>query len=420
MSNLGDVVGGELLLRFANLGVAVLIGRSYGPSVLGMYAIIVAIATLGERLADNGLELTGIAEVSAHPQCVSKIATALYIDKTILSAVAMCLLATVGCIAGLTLSQWVIAATLTLRTFLYSYCRLHAGFLKALDKTRQIAKYQAVHFFLLAIGLTYVHLKHKSLLVLLIYLLTAQFVEYLSGFVVLDRLGVRFAAVPTSLCWNLIRRSVPVGMTHTLANIMLRGDVLMLSLVASAAVVGTFAAVDTGLVMTYVVAWLFSGVLLSELGRRTRNSQALNLHFRKVLRTILLVSSPLTAVGALFARLAVILVFGKGFSSAGFTAAIMILALPLIFVNAAFLSRLIAKNSARMAVLIYSPAALLSLVLNYVLGRYHGAPGVAVSVVLREAVISVFFLGLWNLPNHSTDTALTVNSHSEMASLLNT
>jgi len=404
-----------MLLRLGNFGVAALIGRSYGVTELGTYATVVAVATLAERLADNGLELTGIAEVSACPRRVSKIATALYIDKTILSAIAIGLLAVTGRIAGLTPSHWLIAVILTLRTFFYSYCRLHAGFLKGLDRTRQIAKYQGVHFSLLALGLVYVYLRHRSLLLLLLYLLVAQIVEYICGFVVLSRLGVGFAAIHRPLCWDLIRRSMPVGMTYTLGTVMLRGDVLMLSLVASAAVVGTFAAADTGLVMIYVIAWLFSGVLLSDLGRHAQDSQALNLHFRKILRTVMLVSIPLVAAGVLFARFAVIVIFGKNFAAAGSIAAIMILALPLIFLNAAFLSRLIAKNAARVAVLIYVPAAALSLMLNYFLGRYYGATGVAVSIVLREAVISLVFLGVWHLPVRPAESPLTVNSRSEVA-----
>jgi O-antigen/teichoic acid export membrane protein len=409
-----------MLLRLANFGVAALIGRLYGVPALGLYATIVAVATLGERLADNGLELTGIAEVSARPRYTSEIATALYTDKTILCALAIGLLATMGRIAGLSPSQWLIAAILTLRTFLYSYCRLHAGFLKGLDRTRQIAKCQGVHFSLLALGLADVYLQHKSLVVLLVYLLAAQIVEYICSFAVLRRLGVGYAVVSGSLCWDLMRRSVPVGATYTLATVMLRGDVLILSLLASSTVVGTFAAADTGLVMIYVIAWLFSGVLLSELGRHARNSRALNLHFRKILRIVTLISIPLAAAGVLFARFAIILMFGKSFAAAGSTAAIMILALPLIFLNAAFLSRLIAQNASRVAAFIYLPAAILSLLLNYFLGRYYGAAGVAVSIVLREAVICLVFLSVWHFPFRSAESAVTANPQSEMASLLNT
>ena len=134
-NNLTNVVGGELFLRAANAAVAVLIARAYGARELGTYAAVLAAATLAERLADNGLELTGIAEVSRHPQSLSEVANTLYIDKTALSVVAIALLALTSRALGFSKSQWPIATILTIRTFLYSYCRLNAGLLKALNKT---------------------------------------------------------------------------------------------------------------------------------------------------------------------------------------------------------------------------------------------------------------------------------------------
>src|ERR1700675_4961374 len=344
MSNLGDVVVGEMLLRFANIVIAAWIGRSYGASVLGFYATIIAVATLADRLADNGLELTGITEVSAHPQRVNEIASALYIDKTMLSAAAIGLLVTIGWIAGLTPAQWLIAILITLRTFAYSYSRLNASFLKGLNRTRYIAIFQATHFALLVICLLSFYFRRPSLALLLSCVLAAQIAEFSFSSAVLCRLGVHGALIRASLCWDLLRRSTAVGMPYMLWSLMMRADVVILSLVASAAVVGTFAAANTGLVLIYVIAWLFSGILLSDLGSLSRNTEGFDLHFRKVLRIVVLVSILLAAIGAFFAKFAVVLVFGKNFAAAGLCGAIMMLALPFIFLNATFLSRLVAKN----------------------------------------------------------------------------
>ena len=420
MSNLGDVVVGEMLLRFANVAIAALIGRSYGASVLGIYATFIAVATLAERLADNGLELTGIAEISARPQKVNEIVSALYIDKTILSAAAIGLLAMMGWIAGLTPGQWLIAILITLRTFIYSYCRSNAGFLKGLNRTRYIAIFQATHFVLLVICLFSVYFRHPSLALLLFCVLTAQIAEFSFSSAVLCRLGVHGAVIRASLCWDLLRRSTAVGMPYTLWSSMMRADVLILSLVASAAVVGTFAAANAGLVLVYVIAWLFSGLLLSDLGSLSRNTEAFDLHFRKVLRTVVLVSILLAAIGALFAKFAVILLFGENFAAAGLSGAIMMLAFPLIFLNATFLSRLIAKNETRAALLIFGPVAILSFLLNYLLGQSYGATGVAFSIVLREAVISVFCLHSRHLPGRLSESSVTADARSELTSVLNT
>jgi polysaccharide transporter, PST family len=420
MSNLGDVVVGEMLLRFANVAIAAWIGRSYGASVLGFYATIIAVATLADRLADNGLELTGIAEVSAHPQRVNEIASALYIDKTILSAAAIGLLVTIGWIAGLTPAQWLIAILITLRTFTYSYSRLNASFLKGLNRTRYITIFQATHFVLLVICLFSFYFRHPSLALLLFCVLAAQIAEFSFSSAVLCGLGVHGAVIRASLCWDLLRRSTAVGMPYMLWSLMMRADVVILSLVASAAVVGTFAAANTGLVLIYVVAWLFSGILLSDLGSLSRNTEGFDLHFRKVLRIVVLVSILLAAIGALFAKFAVVLVFGKNFAAAGLSGAIMMLALPFIFLNATFLSRLVAKNETRAALFIFGPVAILSFLLNYFLGQSYGAAGVAFSIVLREAVISVFSLRSWRLPGRLPESSMRATTRPELTSLLNT
>ncbi len=420
MNNLTDVVGGELLLRAANVGVVVLIGRVYGVAVLGMYAAILAIATVAERVADNGLELTGIAEVSRQPEDLGKIATALYFDKTVLSAAAVGLLALAGWIAGFSGVQWWMGAILAVRTFLYSYCRLNAGLLKALDKTRQILAIQALHVFLLTGCLLIVYQKRLGLKALLLCLVTMQIVEFsATSAVVLRGLGLRVSSVSFSLCWNMIRRSTPVGMTYTFSTLMLRGDVVVLSLIAPVRVVGTFAAANTALVMVYVIAWLLSGVLLSDLGSLSRNQETFDAHFRACIRGVLALGVPLAAASVFSAPIAIRFVFGRNFEAADVPGALMMIAMPSIFLNATFLSRAIARSASRTALAIYGYVAILSLLMNYSMGRWYGASGVACSIVMREALITLAFVRCWNLRGQPFENAVPFKANAEFGAMQN-
>jgi lipopolysaccharide exporter len=418
MKNLANVIGGELLLRAANALVAVLIGRVYGVAVLGTYAAILAVATLAERVADNGLELTGIAEVSRNQENLSPLATALYINKTVLSAAAIALLAAIAWLLGLSMEYWLIAAILTIRTFIYSYCRLNAGLLKALNKTKPIVLIQTLHFVALTICVLVVFLRQQTLPTLLFCLLATQMMEFVLTFIVLSRLGLHRSYVSFSSCWQLLRRSTPIGATYTLSTLMLRGDVVVLSLIASATVVGTFAAANTGLVMVYVIAWLFSGVLLSDLGSLVGNREAFDAHFRKCLGAVVLLTLPLAALSAVFARPVIHSVFGRNFDPAGWPGAVMMLAIPFIFANAAFLSRTVARNASRVSLGIYGLTAVLSLLLNYFLGRWQGAAGVAFSILIREAVMTFLFVRVWNLPELHQSSAFKADP--EFATLVNT
>jgi len=386
------VIGGESLLRLANLGAAVLIGRLYGASTLGLCATILAVATIAERLADSGLEMTGIAEISQQPKLLDEFATALYIDKLALSSIAAAILFSIALIIGLSPSQWSIALFFCLRTFLYSFSRLHAGFLKAIGRTNQIACIQSLHFVLLLLGLLAAYAIRLPLLSLLLMLVAAQSVEFLLSLLALRRIGARVTSVRSSFCWNLFRRSSMVGAVYSLSTVMFRGDVLVLSLLASTAVVGAFAAANSALVMVYVVAWLFSGVFLSDLGRLSSDQKSFDAHFRRCLVALLLFSLPSSALAALLAPEVIRIIFGNSFASAVLPVAIMMFAVPFILLNAAFLARAIARDAVQTSFAIYSGAALLSLVLNFLLGRIHGAAGVATSIVLREAAMTFAFV----------------------------
>ena len=386
------VIGGESLLRLANVGAAILIGRLYGAATLGLCTTILAVATIAERLADNGLEMTGIAEISQQPKLFNEFATALYIDKLVLSSIAAAILLPIALIADLSPFQWSVALLFCIRTFLYSFSRLHAGFLKAIGRTNQIARIQSLHFVLLLLGLLAAYATRLPLLSLLLLLVAAQSVDFLLSLLALHRLGARATSVNSSFCWHLFGRSSMVGAVYSLATVMLRGDVLVLSLLASTAVVGGFAAANSGLVMVYVVAWLFSGILLSDLGRLSSDQKSLDAHFRRCLLALLLLSLPSSALAALLAPEVIRIMFGNSFASAVLPAAIMMLAVPFILVNAAFLARAIARDAVQTSFAIYSGAALLSLVLNFLVGRIYGAAGVATSIVLREAAITFAFV----------------------------
>lgn len=386
------VIGGESLLRLANAGVAVLIGRLYGATTLGLCATILAVSTIAERLADNGLEMTGIAEISQQPKRLSEVASALYVDKLILSAIAAAILLSLAFIIGLSPLGWSVALLLGLRTFLYSFSRLHAGFLKAIGRTKQIVRVQSLHFVLLLLGLLAVYDARLPLLSLLLLLVAAQSVEFLLSLLVLRRFGARATSVRSAFCWNIFRRSTVVGAVYSLSTVMLRGDVVVLSLLVSPAVVGTFAAANSALVMVYVVAWLFSGLLVADLGRLSSDQKSLEAHFRRCLVVLLLLGVSSSALAAILAPRAIEILFGNPFRSAILPAVIMMLAIPFILLNAAFLSRAIARHAVQSSLAIYLAAALLSLALNFLLGRTYGATGVATSIVLREAAMTLAFL----------------------------
>jgi len=202
----------------------------------------------------------------------------------------------------------------------------------------------------------------------------------------------------------MIRSSTPIGITYTAAAMILRGDVIILSLLVPATVLGSFAAANTGLVTVYVVAWLFGGVILSRMAQLAKDSTLLSSYVRKWVLVILATATPISLLAAWVAPSLVSMLFGRPFAIAASSAAIMALAVPFILLNAVFLSRAIAREASFEYLGIFLGVGVISVTLDFVLGRAYGANGVAWAIALRELIMSLAFVScaVWDKEQTST------------------
>ena len=391
-TSLLSVIGGEVLLRVANFLAAAVIGRLFGLTVFGQYATVLAAVTVAERIADNGLEVTGIAEVSSGLQDTDKVLGSLYLVKTTFSALVAAALVMLGLSFRVSPTMRVVAGFLGVRVLLYSYCRLHTGIMKALDHMRTIGIIELVHALLLYCGIFLSYFHHYSLYVLLAILLSGQILEFSASLIYLLMIGVRPRLSALANYLSIAKRATPIGITYTSASLGLRADVIILSMLVSPVVLGIFAAANTGIVMVYVVAWLFGGVILSKMSPIAGDLERLNRYTWKWGRLVITTMLPMALVAAVVAPRMITVVFGERFSPAGTLASIMSLAAPFIVLNAVFLSRSIAKKTSFEHVTIFVGTGIVSVILDFVFGKLYGAIGVSWVIVIRELSICIAFL----------------------------
>src|SRR5690348_7586986 len=141
-TNLVSVIGGEALLRVANLLAVVVIVRLYGALVLGIYAVALAYATAATMLADNGLQTSAVRRLAVRDENSNAVASGLLAAKTVFSI--PLLMGAFAICSWLRLSPvaWWIAVLITLRTVLQAYCQLLLAMMKATDRMRVIVMIQ--------------------------------------------------------------------------------------------------------------------------------------------------------------------------------------------------------------------------------------------------------------------------------------
>jgi O-antigen/teichoic acid export membrane protein len=146
-----------------------------------------------------------------------------------------------------------------------------------------------------------------------------------------------------------------------------------------------------GLVLLYSLSWLFTSVLLTDFTRLSDNAIELD-RYTKRWTKFLLLGAGLGAIGFSWtAEPLLLLLYGKEFAIAGRLAAIMVLAVPFILLNALYLSRAVALGAARVYLGTYTATAVLAVSLDITMARVFGAMGIAVAIVIREVVTFLIF-----------------------------
>ena len=398
IANLACVVGGEAMLRLATLVAAIVIARVGGASIFGIYATALAYVTVAAMIADNGLGITTVRKIGSSPDQLNHIFTQYVISKTILFVPMVAVMAAIGWFAHLSAFEWAIAALITLRTILQGYCQMQVTVLKAIDRMQSIGVIQAAHSLVLLLVLWGCYVAWRNIYLIVAVLVLAQCVELTLEAAWLRHAGIKLVRVKLRDCWRLLHGSTAVGVAVSLSSTVPRLDVILLSLIAGAAVAGVFAAAQTFIIIVYLLGSLLASVLFPEMARLVNTPQEFRRYFRHWSIVCLAVMVPgsllAIAVGPSLMRT----LFGHSFGASGSLLAIMLVAAPLIVLNALNLHRAFALNQVRSYLGVYVGATVAAVLLDVSLGSRFGASGIAIAVVLRECLVLIGFWAVRDAP----------------------
>lgn len=392
LSNLTHVVGGEALLRVANLGATVIIARHGGVEAFGCYAAALAYTTVAAMITDNGLQVAAVKKIGGSTERLSEVGCDLYATKTVLVLPMLALMAGIAALTHLSPLAWMISCLTLIRVVGQSYCQLQIAMLKALDRMTVIGPIQGAHFTFLCAAMLYIYLRTSGIMPVLVIFIAGQTIEFLLELAVLWRSGLRPARVSLKACLALLRGFTSVGMTFNVANGILRLDVIVLSLIATTAVVGEFAAAQTAILVVYPVSWLFGTVLLPEMNRLSANRLSLSRYVRRWALLIAKVGIPCTLIGVFAGPVMLRWLFGSSYAASGRLMSIVLLATPFILWNSLYVNQAFALNRPRVYLGFYLATLVIAAGLDFSLGYAWAAMGIAIAVVTREVMMTTAFL----------------------------
>jgi O-antigen/teichoic acid export membrane protein len=387
LQNLASVLGGEAAVRVANFVAVLFIAREYGGTVLGAYAVALAMVTVVVMFADNGLQTLAITQMSAASTASNQIFGRLLFAKTAMMGASIVVLVLIAAATAQETLFVEIGLWVALRTIVQAYSQLQLAILKSVSRANVIGVVQSLHSVLLFVGIGFAYKQSWGVFALLGWLTLCQFFELALGARVLHGNGIVPRWPERLRLLQTLKLAAPLGIGYGLANLMIRSDTIILSIFASLAAVGMFSAANSILLIVYLSSWLFSSILLPEMMRIEHGPQGLTAYVNQWARRVLVASVPCVVLVCWLAPRAIVLLYGAKFASSGLIASALFVACPFILLNAIYTAQVIAIHRADIFVKVYGLGAVATLALDCLLGYLVGPMGISVAIVIREAGI---------------------------------
>ncbi|MGI8807852.1 MAG: oligosaccharide flippase family protein [Acidimicrobiales bacterium] len=389
--------GGASLLVLQTIGrllgllFVVIVTRHLPPDQFGRYSTVAAVVLLGNFLADFGTSAAITRLVSRSPEDADEL-----LSGTLLGSLGLGLLSYAGVLVFATVSySSTTAVDMAIGALAIPCAAMLSSLLGALDGKGMIARrasISALQTFTVAAGAVPVLFGAGVRSALVAMALAPMICLLLAG-------GTAYRAGAWS--WPLrldpkqslalLRTAAPYGLTGGLAALTMRFDVVLLSLVSSAAETARY---DLALRLLEACTYLstaFSGPLLFLLSRRlgSGDRDGAQRAFTEAVRLLYLLGLPLSMGLALLARPFVSIALGAEFSSAALPLAIMGAAQWVTWLICTQSALVMAGDSMRQAVRIGLWIAAATVVLDLCLVPPFGATGAAIAMVVSWAFSAV-------------------------------
>lgn len=379
-------VGGTAI----NLFLGIYSRHIFGPSIIGQLAWCASVIAYATLLVSPGLAIIARREVARDPKQAARYVLLLFVLHVVMAILAFALI---------------------------------QGFGRATGREAQIQLllfFNAFALLLLPLDLSWLLFAHERMLPLSLWGLALSIIQagatvaLVHGphnvlLYVLLPLPFRLAGITFSLwsCWRLgyvdwrnlkldwadvrplVQAAVPVGMTQAMVLLYMNLDVILLGLNRGDAEVGFYSTAYSMMIVPSFLHQALSNAFFSPLARSLDVPARARQLSEQMLRALIWIGLPLSALGWAVGRYPMLLVFGQGFSNSGVMFEWLSLNIAFIFFNIGYLVPLTAWQHQNIAFRCTLAGAMVNLGLNLVLIPRYGAHGAVVSTLAAEVAVFI-------------------------------
>ena len=390
------------LILLAGQGVTVVLtyfytiytARYLGVTEFGVLSFAIAFTGISCLLADLGLSVLTVREVSRNNSLAGKYVGNVLAIKTILTIITLVFTAIVINILGYPFKTIVIIYLITLSAIFTSFSNMFNSIFQAFQKMEYISAGKILYSILMFFGILIAVNKNLDIIsVSFIYFLASLVVLVYSFYVCVRTFLIPKVEVDFHFWKDLIKESIPFWMTTVFVIIYFRIDMIMLSMMKGDEAVGWYAASYRLIDGLSLVPAVFMSVMFPVFSKYYLDSKSsLNFAFEKSLKYLIIISIPIGIGTTLFANEIIMLFYGNEYTPSVAALKILIWASVLSFISWTPATLLNSTNKQRTLMIITSIGAIVNIVLNYLLIPSLSYKGAGIATVITELVVGLLVL----------------------------
>jgi O-antigen/teichoic acid export membrane protein len=397
LANYTILIIGDLGSRFIGFWALVHIARVVGTDLFGMLSFATAFTAYFALIVRQGLDTYGIQQVARNPGLVRQYA------ETILG---LRLTAGLAAFAALVVTVWVLPQPDLVKILIllnglafFTVAASTQWVFQAREEMRYFAAASIISQSVFAVCVLTLLRRPEQLFYAPLFQLCGELMAVAYLFLpYCRRYGPLWPAFDMRVWGEVLRDSIPMGLSAAFGVVMFNFDMLMLGFWKPAADVGEYSAAYKFINFFSAFVQLFGVNVLPLIARFKGNAPGLRRASDKVLQHILLLTIPLAAGGAVLAKPLMDFVFGDQFLGGAGALRILIWITPLVSIRVMFRNVLLSHGFQRNLLWCTCRAALLNAALNLLLIPGYSYLGSSVATLISE------FLLLWLLSQNVART----------------
>ena len=392
-ANFLSLMGSQVISRVLQLAVFAYLARVLGKDNFGVFSFGLAFSLILVIIADFGLSTLLVREISLNKKAASKYLYNSIIIKALLSIITFIVSYLFLNIANYPVQTKTVAYILLAFALLQSFTEVIYSVFRAFERMHYDAFTKILRMLILFIAIFYLTPKEYGVIAAsLAFLVTEAIILIIALFIAYTKFIKLSFEFDYSFSKNLLKKSSLFCLSLVFSSLYMYIDVVMLSKMRSNSEVGVYAAATNIIIALIFIPAMYGNSIYPVLSRfYVTSKEALKFAYERSIKYMVILGLP-TAAGIYFLSDKIILfLYGRQYLASATALSILSGYLFLKFINPMTGFTLIAIDKQSSRLFGQGAAALINIVLNFVLIPAYGFIGAAVATLITEIIFFILY-----------------------------